>query len=40
VKGTIRVAFGFTITGAGHVAAIDLIGDPAVLSGLDIVLLR
>ena len=40
VKGTVRVAFGFTITDAGRIAAIDLIGDPAVLSGLDVVLLR
>ena len=40
VKGTIRVAFGFTITDAGRIAAIDLIGDPAVLSDLDVVLLR
>jgi RNA polymerase sigma factor (sigma-70 family) len=40
VKGTIRAAFGFTITGKGRIAAIDLIGDPAVLAGLDIVLLR
>jgi RNA polymerase sigma factor (sigma-70 family) len=40
VKGTVRVAFGFTITGAGRIAAIDLIADPAVLSGLDVVLLR
>jgi RNA polymerase sigma factor (sigma-70 family) len=40
VRGTIRVAFGFTITDAGRIAAIDLIGDPAVLSELDVVLLR
>jgi RNA polymerase sigma factor (sigma-70 family) len=40
VNGTVRVAFGFTITDAGRIAAIDLIGNPAVLSGLDIVLLR
>ncbi|MGH3207400.1 MAG: RNA polymerase subunit sigma-70, partial [Trebonia sp.] len=40
VKGTVRVAFSFTITDAGRIAAIDLIGDPAVLSGLDVVLLR
>ena len=39
VKGTVRVAFSFTITDAGRIAAIDLIGDPAVLSGLDVVLL-
>ena len=39
VRGTIRVAFGFTITDAGRIAAIDLIGDPAVLSELDVVLL-
>jgi RNA polymerase sigma-70 factor (ECF subfamily) len=40
VKGTVRVAFSFTITDAGRIAAIDLTGDPAVLSDLDIVLLR
>jgi RNA polymerase sigma-70 factor (ECF subfamily) len=36
VKGTVRVAFSFTITDAGRIAAIDLIGDPAVLPGLEI----
>ncbi len=36
VKGAVRVAFSFTITDAGRIAAIDLIGDPAVLTGLDI----
>ena len=36
VKGSVRVAFGFTITGAGRIAAIDLIADPDVLLGLEI----
>jgi RNA polymerase sigma factor (sigma-70 family) len=36
VKGTVRVAFSFTITSAGRIARIDLIGDPAVLPGLEI----
>jgi len=36
VKGTIRVAFGFTVTGDGRITAIDLIGDPAVLSELPV----
>jgi len=36
VKGTIRVAFSFTVTSAGRIARIDLIGDPAVLPGLEI----
>jgi RNA polymerase sigma-70 factor (ECF subfamily) len=40
VKGTVRVAFSFTVTSAGRIAAIDLIADPAVLPGLDVVLLR
>jgi hypothetical protein len=31
VKGNVRVAFSFTITSAGRVAVIDLIGDPVVL---------
>jgi hypothetical protein len=31
-----RVAFGFTITSAGRITAIDLIGDPVVLPGLEI----
>jgi RNA polymerase sigma factor (sigma-70 family) len=34
--GQVRVAFGFTISDDGRVARIDLIGDPAVLGGLDI----
>ena len=33
--GQVRVAFGFTIGEDGRVAWIDLIGDPAVLAGLD-----
>ena len=40
VKGSVRVAFSFTVTSAGRIARIDLIGDPAVLSGLEIALLR
>jgi RNA polymerase sigma-70 factor (ECF subfamily) len=40
VKGSVRVAFSFTVTSAGRIAAIDLIADPAVLPGLDVVLLR
>jgi RNA polymerase sigma factor (sigma-70 family) len=36
VKGNVRVAFSFTITDAGRIAAIDLIGDPAVLPGLEV----
>jgi RNA polymerase sigma factor (sigma-70 family) len=36
VKGNVRVAFSFTITSAGRVAVIDLIGDPAVLAGLGV----
>ena len=40
VKGTVRVAFSFTVTTAGRIAVIDLIGDPAVLPGLEVVLLR
>jgi hypothetical protein len=36
VKGTVPVAFSFTITDAGRIAAIDLIGDPAVLPGLEV----
>jgi RNA polymerase sigma factor (sigma-70 family) len=40
VKGTVRVAFSFTVTAAGRIAVIDLIGDPAVLPGLEVVLLR
>jgi hypothetical protein len=34
------VAFSFTVTSAGRIARIDLIGDPAVLPGLEIALLR
>jgi hypothetical protein len=34
------VAFSFTVTTAGRIAVIDLIGDPAVLPGLEVVLLR
>ena len=33
MKGTVRVAFSFTNTDAGRIAATDLIGDPAVLPG-------
>ena len=40
VKGRVRVAFSFTITAAGRITVIDLIGDPAVLAGLEVVLLR
>jgi len=36
VTGTIRVAFGFTVTSDGRITAIDLIGDPAVLGGLPV----
>jgi hypothetical protein len=36
VKGTVRVAFSFTVTSAGRIAAINLIADPAVLPGLEI----
>jgi RNA polymerase sigma-70 factor (ECF subfamily) len=39
VKGTVRVAFSFTVTSAGRITVIDLIGDPAVLPGLEVVLL-
>ncbi|HEY0938341.1 MAG TPA: sigma factor, partial [Trebonia sp.] len=34
VNGAVRVAFSFTVTDAGRITAIDLIGDPAVLAGL------
>jgi len=34
------VAFSFTVTEAGRIAGINLIADPAVLPGLDIVLPR
>jgi hypothetical protein len=40
VKGTVRVVFSFTVTDAGRIAAINLIGDPAVLPELEVVLLR
>ncbi len=36
VKGKVRVAFGFTIGGDGRITAINLIGDPDVLAGLEI----
>jgi len=36
VKGTVRVAFTFTVTDEGLIAGINLIGDPDVLSGLEI----
>ncbi len=35
-EGNVRVAFSFTITSAGRVAVIDLIGEPAVLAGLGV----
>jgi RNA polymerase sigma factor (sigma-70 family) len=38
VKGKVRVAFGFTISGDGRITAIDLIGDPDALPDLEIVL--
>lgn len=38
VNGTVRVAFSFTITDTGRIAAINLIGDPAALQGLEIVM--
>ena len=38
VKGSVRVAFGFTVTSAGRIAGIDLIGDPTALSALEIAL--
>jgi RNA polymerase sigma factor (sigma-70 family) len=38
VKGRVRVAFSFTITGDGRITAIDLTGDPAVLGDLAITL--
>jgi hypothetical protein len=40
VKGDVRVAFSFTITGAGRITVIDLIGDPAALPGLKVELAR
>lgn len=36
VGGKVRVAFGFTITEAGRITAIDLIGDPAALAELEV----
>ena len=36
VGGRVRVAFGFTITPAGRITAIDLIGDPAALRELHV----
>ncbi len=36
VKGKVRVVFGFTIGEDGRITAIDLIGDPDVLPGLEI----
>ena len=36
VHGKVRVAFGFTIDGDGRITAINLIGDPDVLAGLEI----
>jgi RNA polymerase sigma-70 factor (ECF subfamily) len=36
VHGKVRVAFGFTIGGDGRIMAINLIGDPDVLAGLEI----
>ena len=36
VRDNVRVAFGFTITNAGRIAVIDLIGDPAVLAQLPV----
>ncbi len=40
VHGKVRVAFGFTIGADGRITAINLIGDPDVLSGLEIELAR
>jgi RNA polymerase sigma-70 factor (ECF subfamily) len=34
VRGTVRVAFSFTVAADGRITAIDLIGDPAVLAQL------
>jgi RNA polymerase sigma factor (sigma-70 family) len=36
VHGQVRVAFGFTIGGDGRITAINLIGDPDVLTGLEV----
>jgi RNA polymerase sigma factor (sigma-70 family) len=40
VNGKVRVAFGFTVGGDGRITAINLIGDPDVLPGLEIELGR
>jgi len=40
VHGKVRVAFGFTIGGDGRITAINLIGDPDGLTGLEIELAR
>ena len=34
VRGEVRVAFSFTVTGSGRITAINLIGDPGALAGL------
>jgi hypothetical protein len=36
VRDNVRVAFSFTITSAGRITAIDLIGNPAVLAQLPV----
>jgi len=36
VHGKVRVAFGFTVSGDGRITAINLIGDPDVLAGLEV----
>jgi RNA polymerase sigma-70 factor (ECF subfamily) len=36
VHGKVRVAFGFTVGGDGRITAINLIGDPDVLAGLEV----
>jgi RNA polymerase sigma factor (sigma-70 family) len=38
VKGSVRVAFSFTITSSGRITVIDLIGDPAALAELGVTL--
>jgi len=40
VKGAVRIAFSFTVADDGRIAAINLIGDPAVLAGLEIELAK
>lgn len=40
VHGKVRVAFGFTVSGDGRITAINLIGDPDGLTGLEIELAR